>query len=204
MSDQFQGLPMGDLIGGPLNAAADAQVKLAQSTANFINRVGFSTDLTRSPPERKMRYVDFEFERPKELPGTGSPPGAPTVVAEKVKLTVPLLSIVPVPNLQVDTVDVTFDMEVKSSTSHKDSQDLEVGWDAKIQAGYGPISASVEVNGKVATHQENTRSSDNSAKYHVAVHATNHGMPEGLQRVWDIMASSIGPVTRQTTKRLEA
>ena len=36
MSDQFQGLPMDSLIGGPLTAACDSQVKLARSTADFI------------------------------------------------------------------------------------------------------------------------------------------------------------------------
>ena len=37
------------------------------------------------------------------------------------------------------------------------------------------------------------RTSDNSAKYHVAVHAEDRGMPEGLARVMDIMQSAIAP-----------
>ena len=41
MGDQFRGLPMADLIGGPLMAACDAQVKLANATADFIKVVGF-------------------------------------------------------------------------------------------------------------------------------------------------------------------
>jgi methionyl-tRNA synthetase len=36
IGDQFKGLPMSDLVGGPLNAACDAQAKLATATANFI------------------------------------------------------------------------------------------------------------------------------------------------------------------------
>ena len=41
MLDQFQGLPMGDLIGGPLQAAVDAQGGLEKSTATFIQQIGF-------------------------------------------------------------------------------------------------------------------------------------------------------------------
>ncbi len=205
MSDQFQGLPMSDLIGGPLKAACDAQIQLARGTSTFINTVGFDPpDPTKSPPGGAMRYVDFKFERPREVADDSTSPPGTKVVAEKVRLTVPMLSILPIPNLQVDTVDVTFDMEVKSSTSHKDSKDAEIGFEAEAKLGYGPFSLSVKVHGKVSTHQENTRSSDNSAKYHVAVHATNHGMTEGLKRVFDIMASSIGPVTETTDKALAA
>jgi hypothetical protein len=209
ISDQFQGLPMESLIGAPLTAACNAQVMLANSTATFINTVGFdpiktettedgkpvtTTTVTDSQGFGRLRNVKFAFDRPRQTPVVeGTEPPAP--VTEEVSFTVPLLSMVPVPNLQVDTVDVSFDMEVKSSEQHKDSDDKELAIDAKVSGSIGPFSVGVTVHGKVATHQENTRSSDNSAKYHVGVKATNHGMPEGLARVFDIMASSIAPVT---------
>jgi hypothetical protein len=41
IAEQFRGLPMGDLVGAPLIAASDAQVRLAQATADFIQTVGF-------------------------------------------------------------------------------------------------------------------------------------------------------------------
>ena len=44
IASQFTGLPMADLIGGPLQAACEAQVSLANATADFIQRVGFSQD----------------------------------------------------------------------------------------------------------------------------------------------------------------
>lgn len=52
----------------------------------------------------------------------------------------------------------------------------------------------VNVTGSVSAHQSNTRSSDNSAKYHVDVRATNHGVPEGLARVLDMMAANVAPM----------
>ena len=44
IADQFKGLDMGSLIGGPLTAAADASIMLADSTADFINHVGFDNN----------------------------------------------------------------------------------------------------------------------------------------------------------------
>ena len=40
MADQFKGLPMEDLIGGPLIAVCEAQTKLAKSTAQYIREIG--------------------------------------------------------------------------------------------------------------------------------------------------------------------
>ena len=36
IANQFTGLPMASLIGGPLQAVADAQLSLANTTKNFI------------------------------------------------------------------------------------------------------------------------------------------------------------------------
>ena len=43
IADQFAGIPMSELIGGPLKAARDAQEALARSTAEFIERAGMKT-----------------------------------------------------------------------------------------------------------------------------------------------------------------
>jgi hypothetical protein len=114
--------------------------------------------------------------------------------SETVNLTVPLLAIVTIPALSVKTVDIVFDMEVKSSSSSKSSEDEALSVKADLTAKWGVAKVSVSIQGSVATHKENTRSTDNSAKYHVEVTASDTGMPEGLRRVLDIMNSAIVPV----------
>jgi len=178
MEEQFAGLPMGSLIGGPLKAAIDSQTMLAKSTAEFISLVGFE--------DSSVRTVLFEYKKT-EAGEDG------TLTDSDMQLTVPLLAVVPIPNLQIDFVNITFDMEVKSAEGEASSSDKEASVDATAKGGWGPFSASVTVSGKVATHRENTRSSDNSAKYHVEVNASNHGYPEGLARVMDIIAGSVTP-----------
>ncbi|MBS0254539.1 MAG: DUF2589 domain-containing protein [Proteobacteria bacterium] len=201
MGDQFRGLPMGDLIGGPLMAAADAQVRLANTTAQFIQQVGFMPGKNTQPnPDGSVSYdpktfdvrtVDFKFERP----AGPADPKTGIVPTETVSLEVPMLAIVKIPSLAIDTVDIIFDMEVKNSESSKESEDTKGGFSADASVGWGPFSLKVHVEGSVATHKENTRSTDQSAKYHVEVHAADKGMPEGLARVLDMMNQAIAPKT---------
>ncbi len=166
---------MGMLIGGPLTAAADASVLLANATADFIERVGFENS-------GKARTVAFSYE--KQTPNDDG-----TSSLDELKVNVPLLAIVPIPNLQIDEVNVLFDMEVKQSECSKSSTDMSASMNASANAWF----VKVNISGSVSSHKENTRTSDNSAKYHVDVRATNHGIPEGLARVLDMMAANVAP-----------
>lgn len=185
IAEQFAGLEMDKLIGAPLTAAADASIMLANSTADFINKVGFDGN-------GSLRTVAFGYQqRSVNDDGTSN--------LEEMKVSVPMLAIVPIPNLQVDEVNVLFDMEVKQS--EKSESSLDVGVQFNATAKFGPVK--VSVSGNVSSHQSNTRSSDNSAKYHVDVRATNHGIPEGLARVLDMMAANVAPALVGSTLKDE-
>ncbi len=185
IASQFTGLPMADLIGGPLQAACEAQVSLANATADFIQRVGFSQD------GKTARMVDFSFKRP----GESATQSATSVSyrQEEVKMSVPFLTVVNTPALSIKKVSITFDMEVKSSTSSRESSDRSGKLDAEASLGFGCFKARVNISGSVSSHKENTRSTDTSAKYHVEVMAEDTGMPEGLHRLYDLLQSAIAP-----------
>ncbi len=196
MSDQFQGLPMDSLIGGPLTAACDSQVRLARATADFIKVIGFlppaEKDLKKDPDAvGEPRTAIFTFKRPVALQPIERVSGK--MEEEEVELEVPLLAIVNIPSLSITSMHITFDMEVKSSfeTKTREKAEAEAGGEGKI--GWGPFSVKVSIHGKVSSHKEATRKSDNSAKYHVEVHAEDRGMPEGLARVMDILHTSVAP-----------
>lgn len=183
IAEQFAGLQMDQLIGAPLRAAADASTQLANSTADFINRVGFDKD-------GKVRTVAFGYQkRSTNEDGTSN--------LDEMKVDIPMLAIVPIPNLQVDEVNVLFDMEVKQSEKQESALDLSASITGTVNLGIVKVS----VTGSVSAHQSNTRSSDNSAKYHVDVRATNHGTPEGLARVLDMMAANVAPMLVGSTLR---
>ncbi len=126
---------------------------------------------------------------------SGGVDAAADTKVQKVMLSVPFLAIVNVPALMVKNVDIIFDMEVKSSETHKDESSMEASLDASARVGWGPFSAEVKIHGAVSAHEENTRSTDRSAKYHIQVQARDDGMPEGLSRVLDMLQKAIAPVS---------
>lgn len=181
IAEQFAGLQMDQLIGGPLRAAADANAHMANSTADFINKIGFDN-------KGNVRNVMFGYQK-----RTANEDGTSNL--DELKVAVPILAIVPIPNLQVDEVNILFDMEVKQSQREEETMDMSASMDASLKIW--PVK--VNVTGSVSSHQSNTRSSDNSAKYHVDVRATNHGIPEGLARVLDMMAANVAPTLVSST-----
>ena len=93
----LQGIPFSSLIGGPLNAAIDAQVNAAKSTVDFIQNVG----LTGPPENRRPIQVEFIYY----------------VDGRETKLMVPLLTIVPIPYLAVDEVEINFKASISAAAS---------------------------------------------------------------------------------------
>jgi len=183
MSDQFGGLPMDQLIGGPLKAACSAQTLLAKASSDFIKDVGLNADTSGN---MSARTVDFSFNKPVQ-----GADGSTTM--EKVDLQVPLLAIINTPALSVKEAEVRFTMEVKSSTSAKTTSDTKAELTAHAKYNAGLFSCDVTVHGSVANHSENSRKSDNSAKYDVKVIARDDGPPEGLMKVLDMLNDAIAP-----------
>lgn len=132
------------------------------------------------------RTVDFSFNRP-------STAADGTATMEKVDLQVPLLAIINTPSLSVKEAEVRFTMEVKSSTSSKTTSDTKAELTAHAKYNAGLFSCDVTVHGSVANHSENSRKSDNSAKYDVKVVARDDGPPEGLMKVLDMLNDAIAP-----------
>jgi hypothetical protein len=184
ISNQFTGLPIRDLIGGPLMAACEAQSNLARSTADFIQTIGFKYDDKGNRLE-ELSMVDFKYS---QLQADGS--------KKNIELEVPLLSIVKVPSLAIKNVDIQFDMEVKSSTSETSKTAAE--FSSSVSSGW--FGVKVEIKGSVSTSKENTRNTDTSAKYHINLHAADDGMPEGLSRVLDILNAVIIPEEKTAEK----
>ena len=171
ISDQFKGLPIGELIANPLIAAAQAQGKLAGITEQFIEEVGLEKDDTTG--KLSARTVEFDY------------------VAEPRTMKVPLLAIVNTPNLSVKDVKIDFDMKVQSTSESKSSTTANVTTKANYKAWWSPVSASVTAS--VGSKSENTRKTDNSARYTVHCEARDDGAPEGLMKVLDILGDAIKP-----------
>ena len=171
IANQFTGLPIENLISAPLLAAAEGQKSLASTTAAFITEVGMDD-------KGNTKSVTFNYDD-----GT-----------EKVLLDVPLLSIINVPSLCVDSIDVEFNMEVQTQSSTKSSTDVST----KVNASCGFACWKASFEGKVSHHSESNRSSDTSAKYSISVKGKQE-KPEGLMKVLDMLNNSIGKTKGAST-----
>lgn len=182
VADKFRGLPMRDLIGGPLFAAAEAQEKLASIAWDYYQRIAFEDAGEGEKKTQKTRLLEFTVDRPVVLDGVTS--------TQPVKVQAPFIGLVPIPSLLIDRIDVDFQMEVTDTNQEHTKTEGEVS--TKISSKW--FGVSVEVSGKVSSSRENTRSTNQTAKYQVHVSASQQPQTEGLSKLMDIMASCIEPI----------
>lgn len=182
-SSKFSGLPIAELIAAPLTAACDSQKKLAQSAFEFMTEIGF--DGKDENGKAKPRLLTFKLERPVE--------GA--TATQSITVNAPFLGLIPLPSLLIDDVQIDFQMEVTTTETSTEKSDKSGDSTVTSNFKFGCFAnGSVSVNGKVSSSRENTRSTNQTAKYQVHVSARQQQQTEGLSRLMDIMASCIEPV----------
>lgn len=194
MAEQFKGLDMGALIGGPLIAVCEANRSLALSTADYVDKVGMNDTLGadgKPTGQKEARMVTFTAKKP-TVDADGK------VTTQEVTFQAPLLALVEVPSLFVRKVEIRFNMEVKSSFTESKEKSASASVDASVKYGWGLGSVSARVQGNVASKDTSTRTSDNTAKYDVYVVAEDRGMPEGMAKVLNIMQGLIAPTEVKT------
>lgn len=183
VTDKFKGLPMRELIAAPLIAAAEAQQELAATAWNFYKQIAFDDD------GKTARVLEFDIKRPIQQDGVM------TTMPQSVKA--PFIGLVPIPSLLIDRVDVDFQMEVTDTSNVKSTINAKV--ETKVSGKSWLISA--EISGKVTTARENTRMTNQTAKYQIHVSASQQPQTEGLSKLMDIMASCIEPITNESNSK---
>jgi hypothetical protein len=250
MSQQFSGLPMDSLIGGPLNAAATANGSMAVNQVRFMLDTCFKKVLVPAvaasaagatpvvaAQDEYYNYlpimINMSLTRQVITPVSASaskayadavhiaavanaavpppnPPVTPTIPEPKADIqnittafNLPLLTIIPLNSLAVQTVNINFEMEVKSSYGEDHSNEssksmaAEASFEAKVN--YGIFSASVKGSASTKSEEKSSESShyekSNSAKYTVAVTAGQIPLPGGVKTIIDAFAGAINPMT---------
>jgi len=224
MAQQFTGLPMDSLIGGPLNAAATANAAMALTQTKFL----LDTCFSRTPGDPNAKKPDsyspimiiMSLDRGVLTPGSpavpagpgGNPPAQPATDTKIQQVTttfnLPLLTIVPLNSLAVDTVNITFEMEVKSSFSEDQSQSstterkAEGSFEAKL--GWGPLSVTIKGSASYDQKDSSTHNThyekSNSAKYTVLVHAGQLPLPKGVNTIIEAFTRAIEPIQLPVAK----
>jgi hypothetical protein len=156
MVSYMKALPFDHIIGAPLMACIKAQQASAQATWEAIREIGFEKSDTADPAstkEEEVAMVNFLFQQN----------------GFTRKISVPLLTLIPIPYMQIDSVDLKFRADMSTSS------------DGSIKAKYS-----------------NTMDSEaaRTSKYNVTneidinIHATTSGMPAGIAKMLEIFTSS--------------
>lgn len=183
-TNALQAIPFGSIIGAPLQACIEAQAKAAQTSWEFIQAVGL-TD-SEDGKGKEAIYVNFQFRKN----------------GRSTTLSVPLLTIVPIPYLAIRDIDIAFKASISasSSTSQTDHSSLEVGASMTAKAGFnwGIAKASMEMKASVSSKKDSTSTRDSkySVEYtmDVSVKAGQDDIPAGMSKVLEILNESIDTI----------
>lgn len=184
-------LPFGNIIGGPMKAAIEAQALAAKATVDFIQTVGFTAptsgvSLDASGDWGVLRTLQFEYAQ-HNVDGT----------EQTATLTVPVLTVVPIPHLRID--EMTIDFMVKITEEYKNSHDgtTEAKFDTSASGGFKPWWGGVNANFNASLSVKHSSTSSSSSRFqteatmNVHVRAVQDSIPGGLQRMLTILENAI-------------
>lgn len=181
-TNALQSIPFGQIIGGPLSACVDAQREAALTTVDFINKVG----LVDNNGKKEAVYVQFQYRRHGKI----------TV------LSVPLLTLVPIPYLAIRDINISFkaNISASSSTSNSQSQSLKTDIGIGVSAGVniGIAHASASFNASISSKKDSaaTRDSKYSVEYTMDVNVTagQDDMPAGMAKILELLNESVDTI----------
>lgn len=187
-------------IGGPLQAAVQAQHAASMSQVSFIQEVGFKTTGTAPNEVTELRYVDFSYQ--KKIPNPHFGKTAAQLAAENlpadtdttaalltvtVTIQVPFLTMLTIPALRIEEINIDFNAKLTSTETSNVSSEF---------AGSAELSMKFwKVNFKAsASYKRSTSTTSNIEKTYnlgVRVRAVNDDLPAGLDRILTMLESSI-------------
>lgn len=177
-------IPFESIIGGPLSACINAQADAAMSTVNFIKSVG----LTQDEDGVKAVYVVFSYVQN----------------GRRVNISVPLLTIVPIPYIAIHNINIDFKVAVsgvesasaESSTSDDFSQTSQT--DTKKGGGWLTKRKTTKMNTSISSKRDSKSTRDSSfsveATLDVSVQAGQEAMPAGMSKILELLGGAVDVV----------
>ncbi len=175
--EELNSLDFSVYIGGPMQAAVQAQHAASMSQVNFIQEVGFED----SGGSSALRYVDFEFTKsvPKE-DGSGFDDA-------NVNVKVPFLTMLTIPALRIEEMVIDFNAKLTSTQTSNVSNEFaasaSLGIDYKI----------VNFKASASYKRKSNRGTSVEKTYNLGVKVTalNDEIPAGLDRILTLLEDSI-------------
>lgn len=190
LGQELSSIDFESMIGGPLTAVIKAQAQSAQTSVDFIKSVGFNPEDAQSDPG-KPTMVTFEYDKPVESKDES---GTITVTPVPFKMTVPILTMLPIPFIRVEETTIDFNAKINSvqETTTSSSSSLNASLSAK--GGWGPVSARLKCS--YSTKKSTSATSKTERTYSLAIHvrAVQDELPAGLEKLLGVLENNIQEV----------
>jgi hypothetical protein len=190
---ELRQIPFEQLIGAPMKAAVEAQALAAQSTVEFIQKVGFKAanfepdDMLFEDPANDadagtLRNVTFKYLKKNE-----------NDTEAEFELTVPLLAIVPIPYLRIDEMTIDFSAKLTDSVQRNTSStfNLSSTVTGKFSSFWSPVKTSFRTTATYNTKSATRAAQKREYRMDIHVRAVQDEMPSGLSKVLDILEDAI-------------
>jgi hypothetical protein len=171
---EFQALPLESIIAAPLKGAVEAQAIAAATTRAFIENM--------IDKDGKPITVPFKIKY--------SVSSATGVTDANTTIDVPLLSIVPVPHLRIDSLTTHFRYEINAITKTEHETNKAFGGTVGT-TGILSKFVNVSLNGSISSKSREESSTNRSGILEITVHASEAPIPEGLAKILNLLAASI-------------
>ena len=178
---ELNSLDFSKYIGGPMQAAVDAQNSAAMAQVNFIKQVGLKAGTNNS---NEVNMVDFSYTHSN---GQDS---------ENVTLKVPLLTMLSIPALRIDEMTIDFNCKLNSVETHETTNTL--GVTANVNANAWKVKFNVSASYQYKSSDTEQVERTYSMKIHVKV--VNDELPAGLDRLLNILEGLIDAQIPATTQ----
>ncbi|MAR01746.1 MAG: hypothetical protein CMI00_14560 [Oceanospirillaceae bacterium] len=162
-------------IGGPMQAAVQAQHAASMSQVSFIQEVGFDND------GANLRYVDFSFT--KSVPNEDGT----DFEDQQVNIKVPFLTMLTIPALRIE--ELTIDFNAKLTSTETANVSSEFAASAELGINYKIVNFKASASYKRSSNRGT--SVEKTYNLGVKVTALNDEIPAGLDRILTMLEDSI-------------
>jgi hypothetical protein len=187
IGQELSSIDFQSMIGGPLNAVIKAQAQSAQTSVDFIKSVGFNAANAATEPG-KPTMVTFEYDKPIE---TKAADGVITVTPKPFKLTVPILTMLPIPFIRVEEVTIDFNAKINSVVESTTSSSSDLNASLAVKAGWGPVSAELKCSYSNKKATSATNKTERTYSLIIHVRAIQDELPAGMEKLLGVLESSI-------------
>jgi hypothetical protein len=182
------------LMGAPLKALVEAETNAAFATARFIREVGFTgrqnPEAGEEDPEDfgDLRMVTFKHEK---INANGE--------KRTYKVEVPLLSLIPIPALQIRDASLDFFVRIVDNPKVRRVTESEKNQEDLLLPGSSP-ELPRDMKGTIGrTQSDVSRKSAMDMQIKVSIKMEQADVPAGLSRLFNVMAEGVNMTEEQKT-----